>query len=90
LLLKPKLNKNRFRNSRITEADFTGSVLKDLSFINCDLQRSIFRNTNLEGVDFRSSFNYSIDPFSNRIKKARFSLSGIQGLLDKFDIEIEE
>lgn len=90
MLLKPKLNKNRFRNSRITEADFTGSVLKDLSFINCDLQRSIFRNTNLEGVDFRSSFNYSIDPSANGVKKARFSLSRITGPPDRFDNVIEE
>ena len=44
----------------------------------------------LEGVDFRSSFNYSIDPSLNRIKKARFAISGLPGLLDKFDIEIEE
>ncbi|HPA87148.1 MAG TPA: pentapeptide repeat-containing protein, partial [Bacteroidales bacterium] len=66
------------------------SDLKRSSFIKCDLQRSVFRNTDLEGVDFSSSFNYSIDPSSNRIKKARFAISGLPGLLDKFDIEIEE
>lgn len=51
---------------------------------------AIFKNTNLESVDFRTSFNYSIDPDLNRIKKAKFSLSGIAGLLNKFDIEIEK
>jgi len=51
---------------------------------------TIFKNTNLESVDFRTSFNYSIDPDLNRIKKANFLLSSIAGLLDKFDIEIEK
>jgi fluoroquinolone resistance protein len=50
---------------------------------------STFDRTNLEKADFRTSFNYSISPESNRIKKARFSLSGIAGLLDGYDIEIE-
>jgi uncharacterized protein YjbI with pentapeptide repeats len=87
---KLNLKKTRFRNSKVTEVDFTETDLRDSSFINCDLQRTIFKNTNLEGVDFRTSFNYSIDPYLNRIKKAKFSLSGITGLLDKFDIEIEK
>lgn len=86
---KLKLKKTVFRNSKIIEADFTETDLSNSSFINCDLQRTIFMNTNLEGVDFRTSFNYSLDPDLNRIKKAKFSLPGIAGLLDKYDIEIE-
>ena len=57
---------------------------------NCDLQLTLFMNTKLEGVNFRTSFNYSIDPELNRIKKAKFSLHSIAGLLDKNDIEIEK
>jgi hypothetical protein len=48
-----------------------------------------FESTIIEKADFRTSFNYSIDPEKNRIKKARFSLAGIAGLLDKYDIEID-
>jgi len=51
--------------------------------------RAAFENTILEKADFRTSFNYSIDPEKNRIRKARFSLAGISGLLDKYDIEID-
>jgi len=51
---------------------------------------TIFSNTNLESVYFRTSFNYSIDPDLNRIKLANFLLSSIAGLLDKFNIEIEK
>jgi uncharacterized protein YjbI with pentapeptide repeats len=86
---KLKLEKTVFRNSKIIEADFTETDLSNSLFINCDLQRTIFKNTNLEGVDFRTSFNYSIDPHLNRIKKAKFSLPGIAGLLDKYDIVID-
>ena len=84
-----KLKKTLFKNSKISEADFTDTDLTRSIFMNCDLQRTIFKNTNLEGVDFSTSFNYSIDPDSNRIKKARFSRQGLAGLLDKYDIEID-
>ena len=59
-----------------------------MNFINCDLSRAFFENTILRKVDFRTAFNYSIDPELNQIVKAKFSLSGVKGLLDKFDIEI--
>lgn len=86
---KLKLKKTVFRNARITEADFTETDLSYSKFISCDLQRTIFFQSNLEGVDFRTSFNYIIDPEQNRIRKAKFSLSGLVGLLAKYDIEIE-
>jgi hypothetical protein len=31
-----------------------------------------------------------IDPVSNRISKAKFSLSGLPGLLGRYDIDIEK
>lgn len=85
-----KLSRTRFVSSKISEADFTEADLMESSFTGSDLQRSVFRNTNLEGADFRTSVNYSIDPDLNRIKKAKFSLAGIAGLLDRFGIEIED
>jgi len=56
--------------------------------INCDLARATFDNSIIEKADFRSSFNYSINPEINRIKMAKFSVSGLPGLLEKYDIEI--
>jgi hypothetical protein len=49
----------------------------------------MFNHTNLEKVDFRSTFNYSIDPEVNRLKKTRFSSSGLAGLLNKYDLLID-
>jgi hypothetical protein len=49
---------------------------------------SSFENTNLEKADFGTAYNYSINPNLNRIKKAKFSLPAVTGLLDQYDIEI--
>ena len=48
-----------------------------------------FENSILEKADLRTSRNYLIDPELNKIKKAKFSIHGIAGLLAKYDIEIE-
>lgn len=83
-----KLKQTVFKNSQLYEVDFTECDLSSASFDNCDLAGAIFKDTILEKADFRTAFNYSIDPELNRIKKAKFSRSGIAGLLDKYDIEI--
>lgn len=86
---KRKLKKTHFKNCNLQETDFAEAELAESVFDNCDLQRTIFQRTNLEKVDFRTSYNYSIDPELNRIKKARFSRMGLGGLLDKYGILIE-
>jgi fluoroquinolone resistance protein len=87
---KIKIPRTIFKNSQLHEIDFTECDLTNSVFNNCDLSRAIFENTIIEKADFRTSYNYSIDPQINRIKKAKFSLTGISGLLYKYDIEIDE
>lgn len=84
-----KLKKTRFKICALQEADFAEADLSQAVFDNCDLTKAVFENTVLEKADFRTSFNYSINPEMNKIKKARFSLPGVIGLLDKYDIEID-
>jgi uncharacterized protein YjbI with pentapeptide repeats len=84
-----KLKKTRFKNSDLSEVDFTEADLTNSLFENCDLDGTRFERTILEKADLRSSRNYSIDPEINKIKKAKFSIHDIAGLLDKYDIEIE-
>jgi fluoroquinolone resistance protein len=83
------LKKTLFKHSTLQEVDFTACDLSGSVFDSCDLAGAVFDNTVLEKSDFRTSFHYSIDPGSNRIKKARFSLSGVSGLLHRYDIEID-
>jgi len=73
----------------LRETDFTDSDLTNVIFDNCDLAKALFDHTILERADLRTSFNYSIDPIANRIKKAKFSITGVVGLLDRYDIDIE-
>ncbi|HWB28019.1 MAG TPA: pentapeptide repeat-containing protein [Chitinophagaceae bacterium] len=86
---KTNIKKTVFNNTVLQEVDFTGSNLTGAVFNNCNLLNARFENTILEKVDFRTSFNYTIDPELNKIKKAKFSLSGLPGLLNKYDIDID-
>lgn len=84
-----KIKKTVFRNSQLQEADFAETDLTGAVFDGCNLTQAIFDHTILEKVDFRTSYNYIIDPEINRIKRAKFSVSGVSGLLNKYDIDIE-
>ena len=86
---KIKIKKTIFKNSQLQETDFTECDVTSSVFDHCDLTNATFAFTILEKADLRTSYNYSIDPEKNRIKKARFSLQGVTGLLDKYDIEID-
>jgi fluoroquinolone resistance protein len=84
-----KIKKSLFKKSTLQEVDFTEADCTNSTFDGCDLSRTIFYRTNLEKCDFRTSFNYSIDPETNKIKHAKFSLNGIMGLLEKYAIDVE-
>jgi len=86
---KLRLKKINFRNSKLEEVDFAECDLSGAVFDNCDMRGAAFDNTTLEKADLRTAHHYSIDPETNHIKKAKFSLHGIPGLLDKYDIEID-
>ena len=83
------LKNTQFKNCSLQEVDFVEADLTNAVFHNCDLSYAIYENTILEKADFRTAYHYSINPELNRIKKAKFSMAGIIGLLDKYDIEVE-
>lgn len=84
-----KLAKTKFINTSLQEVDFTGTDLTAAVFDNCDLLSARFDQSILEKADLRTAYNYSIDPSVNRIKKAKFSMPWVVGLLDALDIEVE-
>jgi len=83
-----QLKKARFSSCNLAETDFTSANLSEAVLDNCDLSLANFENTNLEKADLRTAFNFSIDPVTNRIRKAKFSVNGVGGLLHRFDIEL--
>ena len=46
-------------------------------------------NTNVGGVDFTTSKNFTIDPTMNNVRKAKFLSSDLVGLLTRFDIIVK-
>jgi len=84
-----KLKKTVFKDTQLHEADFTEADLSASVWNGCDLAGAVFDRTLLEKADFRTAYNYSIDPEHNRIKKAKFSLPAVTGLLHKYNIDIE-
>src|SRR5690606_19520050 len=84
-----KSRKTRFSKCQLAEVDFAEAAFTEAVFEDCNLNGAIFDHTVLEKADFRTAYHFSLDPENNRIKKARFSLSGLPGLLDKYDIKVE-
>lgn len=65
-----------FREADLSQADFAGT----------DLSGSLFLNTNLTEADLSCAMNYRIDPRTNTLKAARFSLPEAISLLQDLDI----
>jgi fluoroquinolone resistance protein len=86
---KIKSRKTHFSRCQLVDVDFAEADFTEAVFEDCDLSGAIFDHTVLEKADLRSARHYSIDPENNRLKDARFSVFGIEGLLGKYDIDIE-
>lgn len=70
------------------DVDFSESNLDHANFSGTDLKDATFSHTDLHGADFRKAYNYLINPTTNTIKKALFSLPNAVGLLQPFSITI--
>ena len=78
-----------FQYTSLKSAVFIKTDLKGAKFEQADLEGALFEETILTGADFTTASHYAIDPENNRIRKARFSLHGLPGLLHKYDLYIE-
>lgn len=83
------LKESTFIQCNLSECEFSDSDLSGAKFNRSQLVGATFSNSVLEGADLREAVGYSIHPAENKIRKAKFSESGIRGLLDQFNIEIE-
>jgi len=83
-----RLVKTKFEDCKLLDVDFSESDLTSGLFSNCDLSNALFDRSVLVKTNFKTAFNYSIDPENNKIKGAKFSLPEVMGLLKKHNIEI--
>lgn len=84
-----KLVGTRFERCDLPEADFTNADLTGAVFADCDLTRAVFHDTQLVDADFRTATGYSLDPEANQLAGARFALTGVVGLLEKYGVVVE-
>jgi len=84
-----KMPKTKFNSCSMKEVTFIGTNLSNSVFDNCNLDHAVFNDTELKEVNFLTAYNYKIDPEFNPMRKAKFSMQGIPGLLDKYDIKIQ-
>ncbi len=82
------MKRGKFVNSTLKECHFTETNLTETEFTDSDLTKTQFHNCNLSKADFSKAMNYSIDPSTNKMAKAKFSLPEAAKLLCGFDIEI--
>ena len=76
-------------NCSIIAVDFMSTDLTEVVFENCDLYRSEFAKAIANKANFKTSYNYTIDPTKTKIKKAIFSVEGLKGLLYKHEIIVQ-
>jgi len=86
---KVSLKNTGLTNCQLQDVDFTEADCSHVNFGGSDCLSANFFQTNLQAADFRSSINFSIDPTQNRLKKAKFSINNLQGLLHSFSLEVE-
>ena len=78
-----------FINSLIKDSGFEECNLEKALFDNCDLELTAFINNNLKKANFETSKNYLIDPKQNDLSKAQFSLPEALSFLSLLPIEIK-
>ena len=89
IFLNRNLKKTRFIECSMKEAHFLKCDLTKAEFDQCNLELARFGECNLTQVNFSSSFNLKMDLDDNVVKKARFSLHNLPGLLSKYDLVIQ-
>jgi fluoroquinolone resistance protein len=83
------LKKAKFVKCQIRNTDFSECDMREAVFSNTKFERTVFKNCNLEKADFRSASDYAVDPFNNKIKKAKFTLPEAQSFLDFLGIDLK-
>lgn len=84
-----KLKKTPFIKCEITATDFIGTDLTGADFSGAAFRDAGFDKTILVGADFIDARGYAINPASNNVRKAKFSLPDAITLLEIMGIIIK-
>ncbi|WP_310394692.1 pentapeptide repeat-containing protein [Hymenobacter sp.] len=79
----------RFVGCGLDDADFMGADLTAAVFENCSLAGAVFQQTRLVAADFTTATGFVIDPETNPLQRARFTLAGLPGVVAKYGLLVE-
>ncbi|MDO7849065.1 pentapeptide repeat-containing protein [Hymenobacter sp. M29] len=79
----------RFVGCGLEEADFADADLTNALFQDCPMGGAVFQNTRLSGANFTSATGFVIDPETNPLLGAKFTLHGLLGVVAKFGLVVE-
>jgi uncharacterized protein YjbI with pentapeptide repeats len=83
-----RLRKVVLRDCDFQDCSFVGADLSEADFSRSTFRASEFNTTNLQKADFRGASGYQINPLSNNVKRARFSLPEALSLLGYLGVEL--
>ena len=78
-----------FLNCDLEGVEFTASKAKGISFYGSNLMHAVFDRTDLRAVNFIETKNLQLEPQNNQIDKAKFQASQLEGLLLKYQLDIQ-
>jgi fluoroquinolone resistance protein len=84
-----KMPKTSFKECKMRDCMFSEADISGGSFVDCEFRDTVFHHTNLEKVDFSGAMGYEINPTTNRIKRAKFTLPEAASLLNYLEINLK-
>ncbi len=84
-----KMKRVHFHGCKIDECDFENTFLVEAEFNDSVFRETLFHNCNLERASFFEAKGYNLDPRSNNVKKAVFSVPDVLSLVECFGIVIK-
>lgn len=84
-----KLTKFQAITNTFEQCSFHYCDMKSANFSGCQLMNSDFQQSNLQKANFKDSYGYIIDPKTNQLKGAMFSIPEVLHLLDGLEIKID-
>jgi len=82
------LNELIFDECKLHDVDFRGGNFTGSTMTCNDFSHSLFMGTNLRGVDFSESTDYTINVLENNVKKAKFSRYEALSLLESLGVDL--
>jgi hypothetical protein len=83
-----KLSNTSIVGCKAEEVDFRECDLSESNLKGSDFNRSTFYETNLFAANFAEAINYNIDPLTNKVARAKFSLPEALNLLECLEVRI--